>query len=113
MEPEQPPKSYDLRNSPAWPLGCATAFFGLLLIVNLLGLGGIVFAASGLPLWAQRGGPVLMAVMVPTLMLVGGLLARRRNAYGSRVLLWACGLTMVSCGLITLVLNFIDRQVGA
>ncbi len=99
---------YDPRNQPAWPLGCAAAFFGLLLIVNMLGLGGIVFAARGLPPWAQWGGPFALALLVPALMLGGGLLARRRNPYGSRVLLWACAMTVVSCALITLVLNLID-----
>lgn len=99
---------YDPRNQPAWPLGCATAFFGVLLIVNLLGLGGIVFAAGGLPPWVERGGPILLALLVPALMLGGGLALRRRNAYSARVLLWACLLTVASCGVITIVLNVID-----
>lgn len=99
---------YEPRNQPAWPLGCAAAFFGLLLIFNMLGLGGIVFAAGGLPLWAQRGGPFALALAVPALMLGGGLLARRRNPYGARVLLWACAITVASCALITLALNVVD-----
>ncbi len=105
-------KSYDPRNAPAWPLGCALTFLALLLIFNLLGLGGVVFAAGGLPPWVQRGGPFALAMVVPTLMLVGWLFARRRNPYGARVLIWACALTVVSCTLITLLLNIIDRLSG-
>lgn len=102
----------DPRSTPAWPLGCAVAFLGLLLIVNLLGLSGILFATAGLPLWAERGGPIVLALLVPALMLAGGLLVRRRNAYGARVLLWACALTVVSCGAISVALNIIDRLSG-
>lgn len=100
------------RELPAWPLGCALSCFGLMLIVNLLGLTGILFATSGLPLWAERGGPVLVALMVPLLMLGGGLYARRRNPYGSRALLWGFGLTLALGAAITVVLNIIDRLSG-
>ncbi|HMQ33324.1 MAG TPA: hypothetical protein PKD53_21510 [Chloroflexaceae bacterium] len=105
-------RRYDPRNQPAWPLGCAVAFFGLLLIFNLLWLGGGAFAAGGLPVWLQRAGPALMALTVPALMLAGGLYARRRNAYGSRVLIWGFALTVLSCALITILLNVIDRLSG-
>ena len=103
---------YDPRKQPAWPLGCALAFFGLLLIVNLLGLTGILFASGGLPLWAERGGPVLVALAVPALMLGGGLYARSRNPYGARVLLWGFALTLGLGLAITIVLNLIDRLSG-
>lgn len=102
----------DPRGQPAWPLGCAVAFFALILIFNLLGLGGILFSAGGLPVWLQRAGPALLALAVPALMLGGGLYARRRNAYGSRVLIWGFGLTVVSCILITVALNVVDRLSG-
>jgi hypothetical protein len=104
--------SYDPRNAPAWPLGCAVTILALLLIFNLLGLGGVVFAAGGLPPWLQRAGPFALALSVPGLMLLGWFFARRRNPYGARVLIWACGLTVVSCTLITLILNLIDRLSG-
>ena len=58
--------------------------------------------------WVERGGPILLALLVPALMLGGGLALRRHNAYSARVLLWACLLTVVSCGAITIVLNVID-----
>lgn len=105
-------RPYDPRKQAAWPLGCAVAFFGLLLIFNLLGLGGVVFAAGGLPPWLQRAGPAALGLAVPALMLLGAALARRRNPYGARVLIWGFAITVVSCGAITLLLNLVDRLSG-
>lgn len=103
---------YDPRNPPAWPLGCGVAFLGQLLIFNLLGLGGVVFAAGGLPIWVQRGGPFVLALAVPALMLWGGLYVRGRNPYASRTLLWACAITVATGVGLTLLFNLIDRLSG-
>lgn len=111
MEPRPPQGGYDPRKTPAWPLGCAVAFFGLGLVVNVLGLGGIIFASAGLPPLIERGGTFALALCVPALMLVGWLFARRRNPYGARVILWGLGLTLALGALITLVFNLVDRIV--
>ncbi|NTU82719.1 MAG: hypothetical protein HGA45_25675 [Chloroflexales bacterium] len=98
----------DAHRQPAWPLGCALAFFALLLIFNLLGLAGIVFASGRLPMWAERGGPILLATAVLALMLWGGVYVRHRNPYASRVLLWGLGLTLAFGAALTILFNLID-----
>jgi len=96
----------------AWPLGCALALLGLLMMVSLLGLTGILFATAGLPLWLGRGGPVAVGLAVPLLMLVGWWLARRHNPYGARVLLWGFAITLAIGVALTLLFNLIDRLSG-
>jgi hypothetical protein len=97
---------------PAWPLGCGLALLALLLMVNLLGLAGVIFAAAGLPLWLERGGPVALGLAVPLLMGVGWLLARRRNPYAARSLRWGLLLTVAFAAGLTLLFNLIDRWSG-
>lgn len=96
------------RNTPAWPLGCLLAGLGLFLAINLLGLAGILFAAARLPLWLEIGGPIIVALIVPALLLGGGLYARKRNPYAARALLWGFALILTLGGLLTLILNLID-----
>jgi hypothetical protein len=101
-----------MESLPAWPLGCALALLGLLVSVSLLGLAGILFASAGLPLWLERGGPVLLGLSVPLLMLLGWAVGRRRNPYGARALLWGFALSLAFGVALTLLFNLIDRLSG-
>jgi hypothetical protein len=98
----------DRRATPAWPLGCLLAGLGLFLAVNLLGMAGILFAAARLPLWLEIGGPIAVALIVPALLLGGGLYVRRRNPYAARALLWGFALFLALGGALTLIFNLID-----
>jgi hypothetical protein len=108
----KPPENSWRADLPAWPLGCAIALLGLLLMVTLLGLSGILFASAGLPPWLERGGPVAVGLSVPLLMLVGWAVGRRRNPYGARALLWGFLLTLALGTALTLLFNLIDRLNG-
>jgi hypothetical protein len=98
----------DRRDTPAWPLGCLLAGLGLFLAVNMLGLAGILFAAARLPLWLEIGGPIAVALIVPALLLGGGLYARKRNPYAARALLWGFALILALGATLTLIFNLID-----
>jgi hypothetical protein len=97
---------------PAWPLGCGLAILSLLLMVNLLGLAGVLFAAAALPSWLERGGPVAVGLAVPLLMGLGWLLARRRNPYAARTLRWGLVLTLAFAAALALLFNLSDRMSG-
>lgn len=97
---------------PAWPLGCGLALLALLLMVNLFGLAGALFATAGLPRWLELGGPIAIGLAVPLLMGLGWLLARRRNPYAARALRWGLLLTLVFAAALTLLFNLIDRMSG-
>jgi hypothetical protein len=97
---------------PAWPLGCGLALLALLLMVNLLGLAGILFVSAGLPSWMEQGGAAAIALAVPLMMGVGWLLARGRNPYAARTLRWGLVLTVAFAAGLTLLFNLIDRASG-
>lgn len=105
--PRQPPEP-----PLAWPLGCAVALLGLMLGFNLVGLAGILFAAAALPPWLARAGPIAAGLAVPLLLLAGALLARRRNPYAARVLLWGFAFTLVAASALTALFDTIDRLSG-
>jgi hypothetical protein len=106
------PDSRRREDLPAWPLGCGLALLALLLMVNMLGLAGILFASAGLPGWLERGGAAALGLAVPLLMGLGWLLARRRNPYAARALRWGLVLTVAFAAGLTLLFNLIDRISG-
>jgi hypothetical protein len=106
----EPPRRRD--DTPAWPLGCAAALLGLVLSFNIAGVVGILFAALTLPGWLGRAVPLLGWILVPLLMLVGWALARRRNPYGARVLLWGFALSLVFLSALTALFDFVNRLSG-
>ncbi len=97
---------------PAWPLGCGLALLALLLMVNLLGLAGIFVASAGAPRWFEQTAAAAIALVVPLLMGLGWLLARRRNPYAARTLRWGLVLTVAFAVGLTLLFNLIDRLSG-
>jgi hypothetical protein len=97
---------------PSWPLGCFVALLGLFLTLNVVGLGGILFAAAGLPPWLERAGPLASGLLIPLLMVMGWLAARRRNPYAARAMLWSIAFTLVAFSLLTAFFDWFDRLNG-
>jgi hypothetical protein len=93
-------------------VGCVVSFLGAILAFNAMGFVGILLAGAGVPFWAEQAGVITIGVAPALLMLAGWALARRRNPYGARVLLWGFALTLVALSVLTAVFNFVDRLNG-
>jgi ABC-type transport system involved in cytochrome bd biosynthesis fused ATPase/permease subunit len=96
-------------DTPAWPLGCAAAVLGLLLSFNIAGLIGYIVSRTALPPWLMPAGPLLGWLLVPLLMLAGWAVARRRNPYGARVLLWGFALSLLLLAALTALFDLLNR----
>lgn len=110
MSAQPPPRR---EAAPAWPLGCGAALLGLLLSFNLAGLVGAILAAIAMPPWLAGVAPLFGWLIVPLLMLAGWALARSRNPYGARVLLWGFAHSLALLAALAALFNLVDRLSGA
>lgn len=98
------------RDALAWPVGCGLALLSLMLMFNLVGLAGVLAAA--LPPALAVAVPLVATALVPLGLIAGAVLARRRNPYAARVLLWCLAISVALVGLAYLYTAWLDRVSG-